>query len=483
MLNLDIPWLELAILTPLGGVLAVAGVRDPEVARKRSLVVIGAVLCMTLIAWFRFSAADAVTAQDRWNPTARVFGEGAVVIDEVSAPLLPLGALLYLVVTLATLRMKVRRFRFALNLVSLSLLIALFSCRAPWGIAVISIAQTVPLWIELRSRGRSTRVFTTHMALFAVLLVTGCALVAVQGGGAVSSVAVLLLAAAVLVRSGVVPLHCWITDLFENAGLGTALLFVMPMCRAYIAVRLLLPVASDWALRVGAVLSLVTALYAAGMALVQNEVRRFYSYLFLSNASLVLVGLEVASPTSLTGGLALWLSVGIALAGLGLTLRAIEARCGRLSLRDYHGLYDHMPRLAVFFLLTALASIGFPGTIGFVGAELLVEGVVRLTPIVGMVVVLTGALNGIAVLRTYFRLFTGTQHTTSISLEARWPEKTAVLAMTLLILGGGLWPQPGIDSRYSAATRILEERKSAQARAELNHSKQVAVNGAKSSTD
>jgi NADH-quinone oxidoreductase subunit M len=103
--------------------------------------------------------------------------------------------------------------------------------------------------------------------------------------------------------------------------------------------------------------------------------------------------------------------------------------------------------MAVFFLLTALASIGFPGTIGFVGAELLVEGVVQLTPIIGMLVVLTGALNGIAVLRTYFKLFTGTRHTTSISLEARVPEKIAVLAMTLLILGGGLWPQPGVASR------------------------------------
>ena len=36
------------------------------------------------------------------------------------------------------------------------------------------------------------------------------------------------------------------------------------------------------------------------------------------------------------------------------TLRALEARYGRLSLRDYHGLYEHTPTLAVFFLLTLL---------------------------------------------------------------------------------------------------------------------------------
>ena len=58
----------------------------------------------------------------------------------------------------------------------------------------------------------------------------------------------MLLLVAVLVRSGIVPLHCWMTDLFEHASFGTALLFVTPMVGAYAAVRLVLPLAPDWAL-------------------------------------------------------------------------------------------------------------------------------------------------------------------------------------------------------------------------------------------
>ena len=179
----------------------------------------------------------------------------------------------------------------------------------------------------------------------------------------------------------------------------------------------------------------------------------------LSNSSLVLVGLEVATPISLTGGLCVWLSVGLSLAGLGLTMRALEARTGRLSLADYHGLYEHTPSLAVFFLVTGLASIGFPGTVGFVGAELLVEGAVNIDPLVGMLIVFVAALNGIAVLQIYFRLFTGKRHTTSISLRSRWPERVAVLVLTALILGGGLIPQPGVASRYHAATEIIVRRR------------------------
>jgi NADH-quinone oxidoreductase subunit M len=273
-----------------------------------------------------------------------------------------------------------------------------------------------------------------------------------------SQVAIAMLSLAVLIRSGCAPLHCWVTDMFENATFGTALLFVTPMPGAYAAARLVLPIAPEWILRGIALLALFTAVYAAGMALVQRDSRRCFCYLFLSYSSLVLIGMGIATPVGLAGSLCVWLSVGIASAGFGLTLRALESRTGRLSLQHFHGLYEQTPTLAVFFLVTGLASVGFPGTVGFVGTELLVEGVVSVYPPVGVLVVVAAALNGIAVLCTYFRVFTGRERIAPISLAARTPERVAVLALTVLLLGGGLYPQPGITSRYHAAKAVLERR-------------------------
>jgi NADH-quinone oxidoreductase subunit M len=221
---------------------------------------------------------------------------------------------------------------------------------------------------------------------------------------------------------------------------------------------LLLPIAPEWALRLLGLISLFTAVYAAGMALVQREARRFFCYLFLSHSSLVLVGLEIATPIGLTAALCLWIAVCLSLTGFGLTLRSIEARTGRVLLSEYHGLYEHTPALAAFFLLTGLASIGFPGTIGFVGAELLVVGAVDVYPFVGLAVVLAAALNGIAVVQAYFRVFTGKRYFPSISLQSRLPERIAVLTLALLILVGGLFPQPGLASRHHAATQIIGAR-------------------------
>jgi NADH-quinone oxidoreductase subunit M len=460
MTELHLPWLELAILAPIFGAIWTAGVRDSEEAQRRSLIMAGAALVCTIGAWLDFAWIEAPEAHDRWSLVASILGSERLSLDRVSAPLLPMAALVYFVTVLATLRTKVRRTSFSWMLVSEALLLATFSCRDPWGVIALLALGIIPPLLELRSRGKPTRVFALHMAVFITLLIAGGA-IAYRGqpDGPAPIAAVVLLMVAVLIRNGVAPAHCWLTDLFEHATFGSALLFVTPMVGVYAAVRLVMPIAPEWALRSMSLLSLATAVYAAGMALVQKEARRFFCYVFLSHSSLVLVGLETATPIGLTGALCLWISVGLALTGFGLTLRAVESRRGRVSLADYHGLYDHMPKLATFFLLTGLASIGFPGTIGFVGGELLVEGVVGVYPFVGLAVVLAAALNGIAVMQAYFRVFTGKRHVASISLRSRWSEQAAVLALAVLIVGGGLVPQPGLVARREAAEQILQSRR------------------------
>ncbi len=457
MFELHLPWLEMAIVAPLIAALWAVLSRDPERARQITMIGSGAALVFAIGAWEDFNLLRAFEAHDRWDFVSRILGPNVLLIDELSAPLLPLTALLFFLTSFTTLRTKVRRFPFAGNLVLEFLMLATLACRDPWGVTLLSSLQVLPLWIELRSRGQCTRVFTIHMTLFVGLLVSSWALISAQQAKQepASMLAITMLIAAVLIRSGCCPVHCWLTDLFEKASLGSSILFVTPMMGAYLAVRLVMPVSPAWALQAIALASIFTAVYSAGIAIVQLDSRRYFSYLLLSNASMVLVGIEVATPIGLTGSLCVWLSVGLALTGLGLTLRAIEARVGRISLRDYHGLYNHMPLLATFFLLTGLASVGFPGTIGFVGLELLVEGAVGIYPVVGMAVVIAALLNSVGIVRTYFRLFAGTEYPSTFSLGARWPERLAVLVFAILIIGGGLFPQPGVSSRFHAAKELI----------------------------
>ena len=464
MNEFHLPWLELGILIPLIGAPVVGRIKNPYIASNVCLVFSCLALAAATGAWLDFvylhdSPAHTYEAIDHWHLATRLFGFEVLKIDHLSAPLLPLVALLYALTILATLRTKIRRFSFAWALASESLALAKFSCKEPWVVIALLAAGTVVPYLVLRARGKPTRVYVIHMGLFVALMVAGWALVEYDGDKPVHNLwAISLLLGAVLIRSGIMPFHCWVTDLFENATFGSALLFVTPIAGAYAAIRLVLPIAPDWVLRSLGLISIATAVYAAGMALVQREGRRFFSYLFISHSALVLAGLEMITPIALTGALHLWISIGLSMTGFGLTLRALEARRGRLSLADFQGLYEHTPALAICFMLTGLASVGFPGTIGFVGTELLVDGAVETYPYVGIAVVVASALNGIAMVKAYFLLFTGTRYSSSVSLQIGIRERLAVLVLTALILAGGLWPQPGVASRHEAAQELLQHR-------------------------
>ena len=463
---MDLPWLEGAVLLPMIGALVVGRVRNSDSARSLALMFSGAAFFAAVVAWQQFADGGAEPA----NLLERMLGYRWLALDNLSAPLLPLAALLFVLTAIATLRTKIRRYSFAWNLLSETLVLAALASTHAWLTVALLSLHTLPPLVELRERRKPVRAYVLHMGLFIALMVLGQSLITAEGPREVHSLmAVLPLAVAIFIRCGVAPFHCWITDLFEHSSFGTALLFVTPMLGELAAVRLLIPIAPDSILRTMGWLSLVTAVYASGMALVQKEARRFFCYIFLSHSALVLVGLETVSSLGTTGALCVWLSAGLSLGGFGLTLRALEARHGRLSLNRYHGAYENTPILAINFFLTGMASVGFPGTFGFIGTEMLVDGVVTTYAYVGVAVVVAAAVNGIAVLQAYFVLFTGRRPATTVPLAVSGREWFAVLAILLLIIGGGLLPQPSVESRYIAAEKLLQKRKTLSSHDTLSH--------------
>jgi NADH-quinone oxidoreductase subunit M len=457
---LHLPWLEYAIAVPLVGSAFVSRLREPIRAYRWGVTFLGISFAFTFLAWLAFYLGVTPEQTRPWSIQPRLFGRQLFALDELTAPLVAIVALLHLLTGLATSRTHMRRFSFSWSMAAEAIRLATFSCKEPWVLVGLLVVSTIPPYVELRIRRRPTRVYVLHMGLFVGLLVLGWAAVEAGGGrvGPAPWWATIPLLLAILIRSGTVPAHCWLTDWFEHASLGIALLYVVPLSGVYAAVRLLLPIAPGWVLSGLGFVSLATAVYAAGMATIQREARRFFAHLLLSHASLVLAGLELHTELSLTGSLCLWFSIIPSLGGFGLTLRALEARFGRLSLTDYYGLYVHSPTLAVCFLLTGLASVGFPATLGFISTELLIDGAVEFNPLLGFAAVAVSALNGIAVMRAYFFLFTGARHMSTVSLRIGQRERIAVLTLAAVVLGGGFFPQPGVTTRQRATEEILRDR-------------------------
>src|SRR5262249_55289718 len=253
----------------------------------------------------------------------------------------------------------------------------------------------------------------------------------------------------------------WVPEVFDHGRLGPAILFNAPQVGAYVTAVLIVPHASPGTLRAIAILALTTAVYGAALALVQRSARRAGGYLFMSQSALVMAGLDCTSMSALAGGLLVWLSAGLGFAGLARCVLVLEARRGRLDVSTYHGGYERTPVLAVAFLTMGLACTGFPGTLGFVGQELLVNGAVEAFPVLGFAVVAASALTGLAVLRMYFSLFCGRRDTvdhSGLRFELTSREAWTFVLLVIALVGFGIAPRPLVDSRFAASTEILQRR-------------------------
>jgi NADH-quinone oxidoreductase subunit M len=392
-------------------------------------------------------------------------GEAILRIDTLSSVLLPFAAALWLLTVSVTPRASLDRR--GLRRTALAALITLASFLTESGV-ILLLLSAASVWTflwALSGPGHQKQRRIVSVYLGASTLIFGIGILLLFGPGVghakLETAGMWLIVTAALIRKGIFPFHAWVPEVFDHGSLGPAIMFNAPQVGAYITVVLIVPRATPEMLRVIALLALGTAVYGAALALVQTSARRACGYLFMSQSALVMAGLDCTSTGALAGGLLVWLSAGLAFAGLARCVLVLEARRGRLGLTTYHGGYERMPLLAISFLCMGLACTGFPGTLGFVGQELLVDGAVDAFPVMGFAVVIASALTGLAVVRMYFSLFCGRPHTPSHSrLRPGLARREAWTFVTLVIalIAFGIAPRPLVDSRFAASEQILRTR-------------------------
>jgi NADH-quinone oxidoreductase subunit M len=436
-----------------------------DVERLRRLAVAAAiamVLCALVIPLHAPPGGFSIrTSAFTWIPG----GEELLRIDTLSGVLLPFAAGLWLLTVAVTPRAALDRRGLRRTAVATLLTLTSFLTESA---VVLLLLWAASVWTFLTALADPAheyqrRVVAIYLGASTLLFAAGVALLispGVQNTG-VETMAMWLIVVAALVRKGIVPFHAWVPEVFDHGRLGPAILFNAPQVGAYITVVLIVPRASPEMLRTIALLALGTAVYGAALALVQHNARRACGYLFMSQSALVMAGLDCTSVTALAGGLVVWLSAGLGFAGLARCVLVLEARRGPMDLTRFHGGYDRMPLLAISFLAMGLACTGFPGTLGFIGQELLVDGAVDVFPVMGFAVVIASALTGLAVLRMYFSLFCGRSDGSahpSLRLGPRPREAWTFVALVIVLIGLGLAPRPLVDSRFDASNEILRLR-------------------------
>jgi len=457
-------WLWLAGIAALPAIVVAASARlEAERLRRLSVVFAAAMLLATLIVAIspRLSVVSV-----RTNALSRLTrGEAIVRIDALSSVLLPFAAGLWLLTVAVTPRAALDRR--GLRRTALATLITLASFLTESAV-VLWLLSAASVWTFLSALSDPAHRNQRHIVwtyLGGSTLIFGIGIALLIGPGVTNArmetVGMWLIVISALVRKGILPFHAWVPEVFDHGRLGPAILFSAPQVGAYMTLVLIVPRAAPEMLRVIAILALGTAVYGAALALVQTSARRACGYLFMSQSALVMAGLDCTSVSALAGGLLVWLSAGLAFAGLARCVLVLEARRGRLDLTRYHGGYERMPLLGISFLCMGLACTGFPGTLGFVGQELLVNGAVDAFPVMGFAVVVASALTGLAVVRMYFSLFCGRHDELSYSgveLGLAKREEFTFVGIVIALFAFGVAPRPLVDSRFAASVDILRLR-------------------------
>lgn len=395
-------------------------------------------------------------------PPSLVPGTGDLLrLDELSLVLPALAAFLWLFTLVVTPKLVFGVDRIRGTAASTFFTLLAFLTEHPLVLALAWAGSVTAMRGALvTTRSKMHHAAGTYLGVSTLLFAVGAVLVTVTSltprGSRLELVALCLLVAGAMIRKGIFPAHAWVPALFEHGRLGPAILFSSPQVGTYAVAVLVVPRAPAELLRVIAILSLFTGVYAAAQAVVQRSARRACAYLFVSQSALVMAGLDCTSHEALTGALVLWLSSSISFAGIGRCLVVLEARRGQLDLTRRYGAHERKPVLAGSFLLLGLSYSGFPGTLGFVGEELLLGGAVGTFPWLGFLVVASSALTGIAVLRMYFSLFTG--RSTEAPMVLQRSESVGFIAVVAVLLMTGLVPAPLVASRERAGERILVER-------------------------
>lgn len=269
--------------------------------------------------------------------------------------------------------------------------------------------------------------------------------------------------AAVAIRMGLFPFHVWLPPLAQRGPVGVVGLLVGVHTGVFVVARIVLPIlpeASAVAMPWVADFALVACLWGAVLALVQTDLARMLGFLAGSKAGMLLVGLASLEHASLHGALLQSVGNGAAFVGVLMVVRSIDARCGTRDVRRLGGLVTHMPRASAAFFLLAAASVGFPGSLAFVGEDLLIHGVLHAHPVVATTLLLATALNGITMFRSFCRAFLGRPAARPRTagpplVDDLVPrERLATSALIVLLVAFGLAPTPLLGARRDHVDRM-----------------------------
>jgi NADH-quinone oxidoreductase subunit M len=494
-MNSSWPILSLVTFLPLVGAAFIAFVRGDEQtvasnARWVALWTTLATFLLSLTLWFGFergTAAFQFVEYAPWFPgTGIAYHMG---VDGISVLFVLLSTFLMPICILASwdaIEHRVKEYMIAF-LVLETMMVGMFCALDMVLFYIFFEAVLIPMFLIIGVWGGARRVYSAFkfflytlagsvLMLVALLYIFGTAgttdITKLMGYGFTRQAQTwlwLAFFASFAVKVPMWPVHTWLPDAHVEAPTAGSVILagVLLKMGAYGFLRFSLPMMPDASVAFTPLvytLSIIAVVYTSLVALVQEDMKKLIAYSSVAHMGFVTLGIFTGTRQGIDGALFQMLSHGIVSGALFLCVGVVYDRLHTRQIGRYGGLVERMPRYAAVFMLFTMASVGLPGTSGFVGEFLVLAGAFQANTWAAAFAALGVILGAAYMLYLYRRVIFGrlTRDDLRQMLDLSRREIAVFAPLIVVVLWMGIYPKPVLDVFAASVDQLVARYQQAQ---------------------
>jgi len=264
------------------------------------------------------------------------------------------------------------------------------------------------------------------------------------------------------------PVHTWLPDAHVEAPTAGSVMLAAVLLKmgGYGFIRFslqMLPQASEYFAPFMFALSIVAIIYTSLVALAQTDMKKLIAYSSIAHMGLVTLGIFTFNQRGIDGAIYQMLSHAIVSGALFLCVGVVYDRLHTREIARYGGMARNMPRYALVFAIFMLASVGLPGTSGFIGEFLALVGAFEVNRWAALLATTGIILSAAYMLVLFRRLFFGdiTKDDVRAMPDLSWRELSFFAPLLALTLWMGVYPSTFKDLIDPAVAQIVEHQQQA----------------------
>ena len=262
------------------------------------------------------------------------------------------------------------------------------------------------------------------------------------------------------------PFHTWLPDAHVEAPTAGSVILagVLLKMAGYGFIRFSIgffPDASEFFAPFIFSLSVIAIIVTSLIALVQEDMKKLIAYSSVAHMGFVTLGIFTFTVQGIEGGIIQMISHGIVSAALFLCVGVVYDRLHTREIARYGGLVSKMPFYSFSFMIFILASLGLPGTSGFVGEFLVLLSIFSINTYFAIFATTGVVLAATYSLWLYRRIIFGALIKDDLSEMFDLTRREIIIFLPLIILTVfiGLYPKPIINIIEPSTEKIVNQIK------------------------